>query len=122
MKLASIVRLAADTVNDSSNKKLQSLGESLYGKTDASKQDAVVIIGGIIKAAISVLGIVFVLLTVYAGYLWMTARGDEGKVEKAKDTLQRAVIGLIIVISAYAITSFVLTRVTGLANSGTTTQ
>jgi hypothetical protein len=48
----------------------------------------------------------------YAGLMWMTARGDATKAEKAKDTIMRAVIGIIIIASAYAITSFVISRVT----------
>jgi len=53
------------------------------------------------------LGIIFIILMIYAGYNWMTAQGEEEKVTKAKTTIQRAIIGLIIVVSAYAITAFV---------------
>lgn len=61
-----------------------------------------------IKAFLGLLGIIFVYLIVLAGYNWMTAAGDEQKVEKAKDEIKRAVIGLVIVVSAYAIAYFVL--------------
>ena len=44
---------------------------------------------------------------IYAGYNWMTAQGEEEKVSKAKDTIQRAVIGLIVTIAAYAISYWV---------------
>lgn len=67
-----------------------------------------IIIGNIIKGALGLVGVTFLLLMVYAGYMWMIARGDEGMVEKAKDTITRAVIGLVIVIGAYALTSFVI--------------
>ena len=60
-----------------------------------------------ISAFLGLLGIIFVILIIIAGYNWMTAAGDEAKVTKAKETLQRAVIGLIIIIAAYAITAFV---------------
>jgi hypothetical protein len=53
-----------------------------------------------------VLGVLFVCLTVYAGFLWMTAGGNEEHIEKAKKLLFRAVIGLIIVLSAYSIAWF----------------
>ncbi|MBU0722584.1 pilin [Patescibacteria group bacterium] len=66
---------------------------------------------GIVQVVISVflglLGIIFLILIIYAGFNWMTAAGEEEKVTKAKDTLQRAVIGLIIIIAAYSITYFV---------------
>jgi len=41
---------------------------------------------------------------IYAGYLWMLARGNEQEVEKAKNIIIYAVIGLVVVLSAYAIT------------------
>lgn len=60
-----------------------------------------------IKSFLSLLGLVFLVLILYAGYSWMTARGDEQQVTKAKDTIQRAAIGLAVVLAAYAITYFV---------------
>jgi hypothetical protein len=68
-------------------------------------------IGGVIKAALSLVGTIFLGLTVYAGFLWMTASGDESKVEKAQNIIRSAVIGLIIALSAYGITNFVVGRV-----------
>jgi hypothetical protein len=65
------------------------------------------IIGQVIGAALSFIGILFFGLMIYGGFLWMTARGNEQKVEKAKELIIAAVIGLIIVMSAYAITAFV---------------
>ncbi|PKM89277.1 hypothetical protein CVU83_00445 [Candidatus Falkowbacteria bacterium HGW-Falkowbacteria-2] len=65
-------------------------------------------IGTIVKAALSLLGIIFVVLIVYAGYNWMTASGNEESVSKAKKILTSAVIGLIIVLSAWGIWTFVL--------------
>jgi hypothetical protein len=47
----------------------------------------------------------------YAGYLWMTARGNEQRLEKAKDTLTAAIIGLIIIAAAYAISYFVMSKI-----------
>ncbi len=78
---------------------------------DKSGLDTNASVGGtveiVIEAFLSLLGIIFVILIVYAGFSWMTANGDEAKVTKAKDTIQRAVIGLVIIVSAYAITYFV---------------
>lgn len=70
--------------------------------------DLPTIIGTVIKAALGLVGIIFLVLMVYAGIIWMIARGDEGKVEKAKDTIINSIIGLIIVVGAYAITNFVI--------------
>lgn len=74
------------------------------------------LIGGLINAFLSVLGLIFVVLVVYAGYLWMTAGGDVAKVDKSKKLLGQAVIGMIIVVAAYAIASFVVDRISDAAN------
>ena len=68
------------------------------------------IIGLVIQAFLSILGVLFLIYILYAGYNWMTAHGDEEKVTKAKETIQRAVIGLIVTIGAYAITYFVIQK------------
>ncbi len=65
------------------------------------------LVSSIIKIALSLLGIIFLGLTFYAGYLWMTANGNEDQVSKAKDTLKTAIIGLVIIVAAYSITYFV---------------
>lgn len=67
-----------------------------------------VLIGNLVRIFIGLLGILFLLLTIYAGYLYLTARGEEEKVKHAKETLQRGVIGLLIITAAYAIASFVI--------------
>ncbi|HTK60475.1 MAG TPA: hypothetical protein VL283_04735 [Candidatus Baltobacteraceae bacterium] len=71
-----------------------------------------VLIGNLIRIAIGMLGIVFLVLTIYAGFLYLTARGEEEKVTHAKETLQRGVIGLLIISAAYAIATFVITALT----------
>ena len=79
-------------------------------KTDA---DIPALVGKLLKTALQFVGTLFLLLMVYAGFLWMTARGDEKKVGTAKQLISGAIIGIIIISSAYAITSFVLTAATG---------
>ena len=61
----------------------------------------------IIRYALGLLGFVFLLLTIYAGFLWMTAGGEEGNIEKAKGILTASTIGLAIILLSYAITVFV---------------
>jgi len=68
-------------------------------------------IGFWVKLALSVVGITFFILMIYAGMRWMLAQGEEESVKKARSTIIMAVIGLMIVVSAYAITQFVTTRV-----------
>jgi hypothetical protein len=53
-------------------------------------------------------GIIFLFLLIYGGIFWMTARGNESQVEKAKNIITNSLVGLIIVLLAYAISVFVI--------------
>lgn len=62
--------------------------------------------GQLVGSLLSLVGVVFLILMVYGGVTWMTASGNDKQVEKAKNTITYAVIGLVIILSAYAITAF----------------
>ncbi len=79
------------------------------GATDATSLAELV--GSIIKVVLSISGVILFALFFYAGFLWMTARGDESAIEKAKGIIQSAIIGLIIAVSAFSITNFVVPRI-----------
>lgn len=68
------------------------------------------VIGGVINIILSLLGVIFLVLTIYGGYIWMIARGDDKEAERAKDIITNAVIGLILVLAAYAISFFVFSK------------
>lgn len=85
---------------------LEATGQSGFGVSQPKSIG--VMAGSIINTFLGVLGILAVVLIIYAGYLWMTARGNEQQVEKAKDILTQAIIGLVIILTAYAITKFVV--------------
>ncbi|MDD5527930.1 MAG: hypothetical protein PHO56_03045 [Patescibacteria group bacterium] len=65
-------------------------------------------IGMIINTALSLLGVVFLGLIIYGGIMWMTAEGAEERVEKAKGIITNSIIGLVIVLAAYAISYFII--------------
>ena len=65
-------------------------------------------IANIIRTAMSLLGIIAVLIILYGGFKWMTAAGNEDNVTKAKQIITAGIIGLIIILTAYAIASFVI--------------
>jgi len=67
-----------------------------------------VIISQVIQIILSLLGVIFLALMIYAGIVWMTAQGDEKKVQKAKDMISESIIGLIIVAAAYALSYFLI--------------
>lgn len=70
--------------------------------------ETVGIIGG---AALSLVGIIFFIFIIYGGYQWMVGRGNEEDAKKAIETIFASIIGLIIVLFAYAITTFVFENI-----------
>ncbi len=64
-------------------------------------------VGRYIGIALSLLGVFFLILMIYGGFKWMNARGQEANLTKAKSTIRNAIIGLAIVLAAYAITYYV---------------
>ncbi len=69
------------------------------------------LVGSVVGTALSMISVLFFILTVYGGVLWMTARGNEEQAKKALNTIIAASIGLIIVLSSYALTTFVFNSV-----------
>lgn len=78
-----------------------------------TNKDLLGTIGRFIKTALSYLGVLFLILMLYAGFLYLTAAGDDKKIITAKKIITGAVTGLIIIAASYALTSFVLGAVTG---------
>ena len=66
-------------------------------------------VASIINVALGLLGIVAVVIILAGGFTWMTAAGNEEKVDKAKKMIFAGIIGLAIILSAYAIARFVIT-------------
>ncbi len=77
-----------------------------------TKDPRLVITSGI-KIFLSFLGILFLIMTLYAGFTIMTAGGESDKVEKGKKTLVRSIIGIAVVMSAYSITLLAYKIATG---------
>jgi hypothetical protein len=73
--------------------------------------DINILIGKIINAVLGVVGSIALAMFVYGGLVWMTAAGAAEKVKKGRDILIWATIGLIVIFTAYAMVSFVLTNV-----------
>lgn len=65
------------------------------------------IVATLISIALGLLALIFLVLTIMAGFKWMNAGGNEEDVKKAQSSLKNAVIGLVIVLAAYAITYFI---------------
>lgn len=87
--------------------KLKEVGPAGGYSNNTTEYSLAETVGIIVSAFLSLLGIIFVVLMLYGGYNWMTAAGDESKVDKAKTTIRQAIIGLIIVAGSYAIWFFI---------------
>ncbi|HNV12429.1 MAG TPA: pilin [bacterium] len=62
----------------------------------------------IINTVLTLLGIVAVVIVLLGGFKWMTAAGNEDKIGEAKKLLGAGVVGLVIILAAWGITTFVL--------------
>lgn len=85
----------------------QDFGTGYLAGSDLPQDDVRVVIVRVINVVLGVLGVVFVGLMIYAGWLWMTAGGNEQQVGKARKIIINAVIGLIIIFMAFAFTRFI---------------
>lgn len=84
------------------------LNDDFGSSTGLGQADIKVTIGNLIKVILGFLGIVAVLIIMYGGLIWMTAGGSEEKVKKAQQIIVAGAIGCAIILSAYAITYFVI--------------
>lgn len=77
-------------------------------ETNLSNRDPRELAARLINTIITFSGIILIGYILYAGFLWMTAGGDEEKIAKAKSIISACIIGLLIVLSAYSISLFVV--------------
>lgn len=94
------------------------LASATYAQTDyigelsvGVQRDLTTWIGGVINLAIGLAALVSVIVLIASGYLYITAAGDESKVEKATKSLTYAIVGLVICFIAVILVQFVLTNV-----------
>ena len=100
---------------DSNTTGLYDTGLAGFGATQVDAQNASLswFIGNrIIKPVLSLIGVLFFGLMIYGGFIWMTARGNPKAVDKGKDIIVAAVIGAVIVTSAYVITNALFNSLT----------
>ena len=82
----------------------ENLGGNALANSNLGTRDIVGIVSTLINVFLGFLGIIAVILIIYAGWLWMSSQGEADKIQKAKLILTSSVIGLIIILSAYSIT------------------
>lgn len=108
--------------------------DELFGGTDANKKGSdfateaglgntnlIDAITSIIRVALGFLGIIAVVIILLGGFKWMTAAGDDKKITEAKKLIYSGLVGLVIILSAFAIASFVITQITTVTGQGKVT-
>ncbi|KKQ40374.1 MAG: hypothetical protein US58_C0021G0006 [Candidatus Magasanikbacteria bacterium GW2011_GWA2_37_8] len=94
--------------NYGADEAMQATGGALKS-TVAGVSSPIELIGKVIAIGLSFLGIIFFGLIFYAGFTWMIAMGNSEKISKAKDILEAAAVGLVLVLAAYGIAKFIFT-------------
>lgn len=84
------------------------LGTQYAGQIGLGGADIRTTIASIIRTAMGLLGIVAVVIILIGGFTWMTAGGNDDKVGEAKKWIIAGVIGLAIILSAFALSNFVI--------------
>jgi hypothetical protein len=86
----------------------EEMGITYGAYTGLTEGDIRVTIANIIRIAMSLLGIVAVVIILIGGFTWMTAGGNDDKIGEAKKWIFAGVMGLAIILSAYALATFVI--------------
>jgi hypothetical protein len=86
---------------------------SLNNPLGTGGKDVPTLINTIIKGALGVVGSLALLMFIYGGFTWMLAAGNESAVEKGKNILTWATIGLVIIFASYSLVGFVINAITG---------
>lgn len=66
------------------------------------------LVGAILQPLLGLLGILLVCYTIYGGYLWMSAQGEEKKVATAKLIIRNAIIGMVIILTSSVLVNFAI--------------
>lgn len=97
---------------------LNSAGIKAGYETGAGQNNIGKVVASAINGFLALIGVIFLSYIFYAGYLWMTAGGNEEQINKAKSQLRNGIIGLVIIIGAYAIVNYVLEALIGRGGGG----
>jgi hypothetical protein len=99
-----------------------SLGIEVGANTGLGSRDLKDTIVLIIEVLLGFLGIAAVVVILYGGYIWMTAAGNEEKVEQGKKILVNAVIGLVVILAAFAVVMYVVNVIGAATSEGPATN
>lgn len=109
-------------VQAQASKALEILGITAKEAGYQAPQDPILMVVRVINWFLTLLGVIFILIIIYCGLLWMTgfdmttfSIGNEEQIKKAKTTIKNAFIGLVLVVLAKVLYYFVIERLQGAA-------
>ena len=118
--LSSVNFARADNLSDAFRKKsddnLKQTGTSIGFNTGKTVDN---VFQRVVSVVLTLVGVIFITLMIYGGYVWMMARGNEEDVTKAQKIIRMAIIGLAVIIMAYIITDYFQSKVTSSIKSQT---
>lgn len=107
LALGAVVVLAAPVVSHAQATATSFSIEQVGSKIGLGNADLKTTVINIIRWVLGIMTLIAVALIIYAGFVWLTAAGNEDNVDKAKKIISAAVIGLIVILLAWAIVIFV---------------
>ncbi|MBI5369874.1 hypothetical protein HZA85_01635 [Candidatus Uhrbacteria bacterium] len=92
-------------------------GDTFAANAGLGNANLIDTISSIIRVALGFLGVIAVVIILLGGFKWMTSGGNDTKVGEAKKLIFAGIIGLVIVLSAYAIANFVIGQIAGVTSN-----
>jgi hypothetical protein len=89
------------------------LAVSLLNPLEGQETDPRIIIGKVIKGLLGIIGSVALVIFMYGGFVMILSIGEYSKVQKGRDMIIYAALGMAIVFSSYALVNFVLEKLIG---------
>lgn len=101
------LQLAVDSTPTNASADINNLLDAAGTPSGLSSRSPQLTVAYLIYNTLTLLGVAFLVLVAYAGFLWFSAGGEEEKITKAKGLLTNGIIGMVIILSAYGITRLV---------------
>lgn len=108
LNLSFVGFVSAGNLSDSfnSNRIKDSANKMGFNANDSRQVEDIV--GTVIYSVLTLLGVIFIVLIIYGGFLWMTAGGNDQEVTKAKKIIKNAAIGLVVIVLSYSLSWLIL--------------
>ncbi|OGF25679.1 hypothetical protein A2303_06790 [Candidatus Falkowbacteria bacterium RIFOXYB2_FULL_47_14] len=105
--------LTAHAQSDADNMLWGNYETNVQAATGLGNTDPRQMAAQVVNIMLGFLGIIAVVIILLGGFKWMTAAGDEAKVDEAKKLIGAGVIGLVVILAAFGVAQFVINALYG---------